>query len=439
MVPGGSSRRARWSSGASGGAGKTLFFEHLFADLDAHAHGRNRAVLGGLAEAAPKQVATIRSDLWAEATEPDLHFALFENFLSNSIVLREHAWGLAYPVMLGPMLLFRGLSQLLRGGELKIRDVSMRLQMPPMHWQSALERMVSTMRRKGILIVWLLDEIDRGTPESVQAGLALERRALSLPGVTTVIPFVPDQLQYKFACPAVLAKPDVGSTILATIYAELLDHADQDGTSIGTLLGERGFERADVRPPDRRGRPSRPEDAPLEHDPLLYATRTMRADFVRALVRWYEQKDRWVQQRIEKRAMDKHLGSHVMELPEPGPRDLADLLWCVPEFRRLPCCQDDGRGAYTLREPLIEGTGLNLRDELQEEWQQLLAEDESIGMPPIRALLRHMTENISHCQSLHPAAGGARNEQHFMVDVVTAIVTAFRRAAIVYATRGGKA
>lgn len=307
------------------------------------------------------KVALIHTDVWAESSEPDLHFSLFENLLSQPDVLRKHRWGLRYSPMLGVMLLYRHVLRMLRGQRLQVKEYSVRLDMPQMLWQSRLEVVVARMRMKGYRLIWVLDEIDRATPELVQGALGLMRRALSLRGVTLVMPYVDRQFMFKAFYPAMVVRPDIAATVYGTLYAAVMAHEDSLG-SLTKPLGARSPGNGLWRPadilPSGRGLPGEEIELLMGSEPHM----SLRRELMDRLARWFETLDSQRRKVILRTAAEKYLDARVFAAPALTEDDVPDFLWCNSCVRGLcsfdtkadlqsPC----GPNSRPLREIIVDG------------------------------------------------------------------------------------
>lgn len=156
--------------------------------------------------------------IWREQTAANLHLAIVEAILRHPAVL--HAAFAGYPVsrMIARSaghwiqnLLPEGL-QFSQGGITGKLDARAAL---PLFAQRDLEQVVAYLRARHIALTLILDEIDRATPAIAQAALVLSRRALNLPGLAVVMPFVSAQLEQKVTNPVLLQTPDLMHTFLA--------------------------------------------------------------------------------------------------------------------------------------------------------------------------------------------------------------------------------
>jgi hypothetical protein len=83
--------------------------------------------------------------------------------------------------------------------------------------QGDLVQVVACARHKGLRIVTILDEVDRATVPVAQAAIVLTRRALALPGLAVVLPYVAAQLRNKVFNPLHDFAPDLHQTFMANL------------------------------------------------------------------------------------------------------------------------------------------------------------------------------------------------------------------------------
>lgn len=166
-------------------------------------------------EAKPPVVVYV--DIWRHSTERDLHLELLESLLSHPQV--PPGWAcLRYPLTLLPVFVIRYVTGIFERGQIEMAGLRVALVLPSLLWQNALEHMAALLRKDGRTIVWILDEIDRCSSDMAQSAMTLARRALNLPGSVVVLPYVPEQLQYKVFNPLRVIRPDLDSTLNALVW-----------------------------------------------------------------------------------------------------------------------------------------------------------------------------------------------------------------------------
>jgi hypothetical protein len=90
----------------------------------------------------------------------------------------------------------------------------------PLRWQEALRRAAEKWHKSNLKVVIILEEIDRADPPMAQAAITLSKRALELPGVTVIIPYVEEQMRYKVFNPLHCYSPDLASSMYAILHKE---------------------------------------------------------------------------------------------------------------------------------------------------------------------------------------------------------------------------
>lgn len=273
------------------------------------------------------KLAVVHTDVWTEASEPDIHFAMFEALLSNPRVLRVHWFGLRYSPKIGVMVIVRRVLHGLRGRRLQVRDLSMSFELPPLLWQSQLEEVVARMRVRDTRIVWFIDEIDRAPPETIQAVLSLIRRSLTLRGVTVVMPYVRTQFAFKAFHPANVSRPDIASTVHAALYAEALDQPT-------TVAGVRNTIGGASRGPDgwfpQAVLPQYVSDSVPEADASLLKSEpagTSRRDLMWRLALYFERLPAFRRKRAERTFSEKYLDGIMKEMPPFKADEVPEFIW----------------------------------------------------------------------------------------------------------------
>lgn len=200
-------------------------------------------------------------DIWANERRRDLHAAIVETILDDPEILRRahRAYPLSYFLCSGRLAraFFPNGAIFRMKGPRGEAEAAIAMDIP---WQSTLRRVVeratqhaapnlrgwrpwrrwkqwpllsgeaeapSPDGRAHFHIVVVLDELDRACPEAAQAAVVLARRALEEPGVTVLLPFVPDQIHHKVFNPLQTLLPDLGATIHAILESEYGDQVRQ--------------------------------------------------------------------------------------------------------------------------------------------------------------------------------------------------------------------
>lgn len=191
-----------WAIKGGWGSGKSFLMEALHRELEAN-----------------EQVAVVYIHIWREQTEHDLHLAIVEAILSHPKLLLECFS--AYPNSMVLRKIGHFFSRVMPFG-MKVANGSLEVLLDPqkalpMIAQQDLEQVVACARRKGLRIVTILDEVDRATIPVAQAAIVLTRRALNLPGLAVVLPYVEGQLRRKVFTPLHDFSPDLHQTFLANL------------------------------------------------------------------------------------------------------------------------------------------------------------------------------------------------------------------------------
>ncbi|EKD98099.1 MAG: hypothetical protein ACD_23C00587G0003 [uncultured bacterium] len=197
------------------GAGKSYIVQALENFEDFHEKSCANQVA-----ASPKR-AVVRINIWEQQREPDLHFAIVRAVLAHPKIFECCFDAYPWRILFAPVLNFFGhlLPKSLRLN-LNISNVALSAEMSiPMVWQNAFKAVVRTAVSRNIRLVVVLDEIDRAEPALAQAAITLGRRALDLPGVLVVLPYVEEQLRYKVFHPLNMVSPDLRGTMEAVLNA----------------------------------------------------------------------------------------------------------------------------------------------------------------------------------------------------------------------------
>lgn len=193
-----------WAIKGSWGSGKSHVMALLHRELESCA-----------------QVAVVNVHIWREQSETDLHLAIVDAILSHPKVLC--ACFARYPKRLVLRKLGQPFMRMLRG--LRLTNGSLEAVLDPgkvlpLSAQRELETVVACARQKDLRIVVILDEVDRATVPVAQAAIVLTRRALGLPGLATVLPYVGEQLRLKVFNPLYDYSPDLHQTLLSHLESQ---------------------------------------------------------------------------------------------------------------------------------------------------------------------------------------------------------------------------
>lgn len=172
-------------------------------------------------EEGSNDVAVVSLNIWEHQRELDLHFALVKAVLSHPRVLARCID--AYPVQLLFVPLLMALIRMLPKGwsfNFEVSRLALKASVPvsiPLPWQGGFRRVVDEAACRRLKLVVILDEIDRAEPEVAQAAMTMTRRALDLPGVMTILPYVEAQIRHKVFNPLTAVSPDLRATMFAVI------------------------------------------------------------------------------------------------------------------------------------------------------------------------------------------------------------------------------
>jgi hypothetical protein len=170
---------------------------------------------------ASKDIAVVPVNIWENQREIDLHFAVAKQVFSHPKVLDRCVD--VYPARLVLMPPLMGLTYLLPKGfrfnlgasQSDLLDSNASV---PMVWQDIFRRIVGRAKQKNLTIVVVLEEIDRADPPIAQVAITLARRALDLPGVLTILPYVEAQMRHKVFNPMTVATPDLRGTMESILH-----------------------------------------------------------------------------------------------------------------------------------------------------------------------------------------------------------------------------
>ncbi|MGM0576960.1 MAG: P-loop NTPase fold protein [Myxococcota bacterium] len=296
-------------------------------------------------EEAPRQdpLHVVWVNVWRHQTDPHLQYAIYTKLLAHPRILFGRPGWRRYPLSLLGAELWMTLGHYFRRIRLSFQQSALDLHLAvPLHWQARLERAIGRNRA-----VFVLDEIDRATPAIAQAALTLARRSLDLPGVTVLLPYVPDQITAKAFSPLAPAySPDLGSTMEAMLFRDALardsfgsdEHAPERLVIDDPRKGHAGHAGRSYDDP-RRASPSGPCGPAVNLTQVLHPApdgepsgppgkpqgderpETLRSYLVHEYLRWLGQ-NRLVHDRFAERAQEKYLGRRV-GLPAVRTRELA--------------------------------------------------------------------------------------------------------------------
>jgi hypothetical protein len=189
------------------GAGKTYVVE---------------ALLNAVNACNDNKLVALRINIWEEEREHDLHLSVVRNFLGQRALFDrfgdDYPWRLLFAPFLNVLgrLLPNGLEVAFGGSGASLKaGISV-----PMLWQQSFLVVIDKAVQDGWKFIVIFDEIDRADPPLAQAAITLARRALDVPGVLVVLPYVEEQIRYKVFNPATVVTPDLVGTLEAILDGE---------------------------------------------------------------------------------------------------------------------------------------------------------------------------------------------------------------------------
>lgn len=362
-------------------------------------------------------IAAVYVHVWREQTEDDLHLAIVEAILSHPKVLRSCFD--AYPNTLVLRRLGYVVSRILRrgvsvgnGGVLNIVvDPARAL---PLLAQRELERVTACARARGKRIVIILDEVDRATIPVAQAAITLTRRALGLPGIATVLPYVGSQLHDKVFNPLYNFSPDLHQTFLAnfnseySLASEVLREIDEQLDKAPLLARREG----DAGGPST----SKEDEGGNTVSSLIERSTLRRVLYEEALIRRYYELPSNDRQRLVEQSAEKYLSLRE-HMPPLAFDDVPHILRFASLEPVLPkdlkkCINGDFRQASNFFVDALK-SGISGYEE-----------DISSRLPS--PVIRHMEGRMSEFLSLR--LNGSRKDNYNMLCAVFLTVLAWRNA-----------
>lgn len=174
------------------------------------------------------QVVAVVVNIWENQRAQDLHLALVRAVLEHPSVFADLSGRYPRRLLLAPLVgmlsrvLPNGLEVALGGSQAALKaGLSI-----PMIWQPSFQRFVRLAVNRGWRFIIVLDEIDRADPPMAQAAMTVARRALDLPGILVVMPYVEEQIRHKVFTPHNVVSPDLLGTQEAIM--EALPFNDED-------------------------------------------------------------------------------------------------------------------------------------------------------------------------------------------------------------------
>lgn len=265
-------------------------------------------------------------NVWRTETETELHMAFYEDMLHTPAVFRE-CW-LALPWLL-PRLSFllrrmvRSVRLAFKNGNLEA-EATFQAEVPlALTVQPQIEWIANRMRRAGVGVVVILEELDRATPIVTKHAIAATERSFKLPGVTVILPYVPDHLWNKVFNPLDPAPADLDSSMETLLHREVMQMADRPPYK-GRL------DEVEVPPPEYLGLyaanpipQAKEAGSPRPLDPRAPLAVWWRYRLHRFFAVVLDEQDR---KRLFRRFSEKYLGGYQVELQGYGSRDLAALV-----------------------------------------------------------------------------------------------------------------
>ncbi|WP_286291693.1 P-loop NTPase fold protein [Methylomarinovum tepidoasis] len=268
---------------------------------------------------AQEKVAVVSVHIWREQSEVDLHQTIVDAILSHPKVMR--ACFPCYPTRILLRRMGQGFLRILpRGLRLSNGYIDAKFspdRLMPLIAQRDLEWVVACARACGLRIVLILDEVDRAIVPVAQAAIVLTRRALNLPGLAVILPYVGAQLQLKVFNPLHDYSPDLHQTLLTHLESRYPPPA-QKGADGESLVLKLAFDSQQAGRAEDRDAPDKARD----HLTHLILRRDLREE---TLVRHYATLTKDQQQILIEQAEEKYLSLRD-NIPELGARDIPGVL-----------------------------------------------------------------------------------------------------------------
>lgn len=273
----------------------------------------------------------VKIQVWSEETEHDLQFAILRGLLLHPAVLFTSLWQEMLTPSLTTRLALRQLQRAVRQIRLKTSvvefDVNTGVLLP---WQPYLVKLTA-LAPTGMVIV--LDEIDRSVPKSAQAAMTIVKRSLDLPGISVIVPYVPDQIRYKVFNPLTCEINDLSSSMFADIWGVLLKER-KDNELLRTLLAQEPFKQHSEKTGADSTATTVQKTIVRERIPqpsVLEATDWLRNGLSAWYLDWLDEMGLTGYERIVRRFEEKYL-PHRIEIPSLQPHDIYPLVSAVPEL-----------------------------------------------------------------------------------------------------------
>lgn len=198
------------------GAGKTFLLKQLALKLaKAPQNNEPSSQTHGQSSSSNNTIPVIWVDLWRHQGMDQLQMAIIEMALAHPHFLKHHWRQYPLSALWRPMWVNLKRSFQRMNVDMKVTTVSLDFSKPVV-WQSILQAVLC--KNQCVLVC---DELDRATPAATQEALTLVRRALDIPGVTTVLPLVSDQLAFKAFNPLIPSySPELDASMEAVLFTD---------------------------------------------------------------------------------------------------------------------------------------------------------------------------------------------------------------------------
>jgi len=276
---------------------------------------------------------------WRDENPDDLHGRLVERVMLVPRVLRATGWrasGISTRFLWSltkrnirerrPTRIARfkaSLSQKLSDAE-ATAEVEVQGPPTPLTYQEDLENIVCALRRNGQQLVLFVDELDRGTPSSVQAMLVMLRRSLDLQGVHLVVPFVLEVLSELAFNPLRQESQELAAASYAALAAsDAIGRPDQQALRGVSLSGYRAAAGIDG------ARAAKPKDGMVDGESMRLRRVSAMQD---GLLKAFLSLDRLERTVLQRKMSEKYIGFE-RALPRVTAEDLCAFVWSMSWLR----------------------------------------------------------------------------------------------------------
>lgn len=276
-------------------------------------------------------------DCWRHQADPQPEFSIYWEMAQTWRMLWPWGWlfvpALRIYLTLLPVIAKATLD--IGKAKLELDDKALREVPRALFWQRHLEALVSLAAVRHGRVVLVLEDIDRCTVPAAQAYVTLIRRFLSVPGLTTVVPFVEEQFRPKVFHPLCGQLPDLAATTDAVLwqwYSHTLttvqDSAGVTASPMEAALAAYGPKKPDDKAGDKEKGSQKAGDK--EKGSEKAGDKDKASDNIMqmlrpALLRQFTRAGSHERQRIFAFLEDKYLYDHVLRVPELEPDDFAHL------------------------------------------------------------------------------------------------------------------